>query len=105
MFCKVFIIIMIVLEIVILPMVGDIGGAEATGGSQISGVSGIALNPQGFDPAAFGLPLLIMILAQSFFAGLVIGQIAEGTIKAGLKHSFILLAIALLIKTGAGIFA
>lgn len=34
-------------------------------------------------------------VVQAFFAGLVAGQIAEGSIKAGLKHSLILVSIAI----------
>jgi hypothetical protein len=45
-----------------------------------------------------------LLLFQGFFAGLVIGKISEGTIKSGLKHSFVLVAVALLISTGANIF-
>jgi hypothetical protein len=36
--------------------------------------------------------------------GLVVGKLAEGKLKAGLKHSFILITIALLISTGARVF-
>jgi len=53
------------------------------------------------DPSSFSMPLFIMLLIQSFFAGLVIGKISEGSVKKGIKHSFILLAITLLITTGA----
>jgi hypothetical protein len=41
---------------------------------------------------------------QSLFAGLVIGKLSEGTIKSGIKHSFILVTIAILLTTGAGAF-
>jgi len=37
---------------------------------------------------------------QGFFAGLVIGKLSEGSTKAGLKHSFIMMALAYLMTTG-----
>lgn len=86
----VFIIIMLVLEFKILPLVSDLQGVEGLK---------IASNTMGSEQ--FSMPLFVMLLVQSFFAGLVIGKIAEGSIKNGFKHSFILLAITLLITTGA----
>ena len=86
----VFIIIMLVLEFKILPLVSDLQGAEGLK---------IAVNTMNSDQ--FSTPLFVMLLVQSFFAGLVIGKISEGSIKNGFKHSFILLSITLLITTGA----
>jgi len=86
----VFIIIMLVLEFKILPLVSDLQGGE-----------GMKVDTGGINPDQFSMPLFVMILVQSFFAGLMIGKISEGSIKNGIKHSFILLAITLLITTGA----
>lgn len=86
----VFIVIMLVLEFKILPLVSDLGGNE-----------GLAIQAKSIDPGEFGMPLFVMLLVQSFFAGLVIGKISEGSIKKGIKHSFILLALTLLITTGS----
>jgi hypothetical protein len=44
------------------------------------------------------------LVFQGFFAGLVIGKLSEGTVKSGLKHSIILVIIAILISTGARVF-
>jgi flagellar protein FlaJ len=44
---------------------------------------------------------LYLLIAQGFFTGLVIGKLGEGTIKAGLKHSFILVIASFIIATGA----
>ena len=86
----VFIVIMLVLEFKILPLVSDLqGGADLS--------VGIA----NLDSDQFSRPLFVMLLVQSFFAGLVIGKISEGNIKAGFKHSFILIALTLLVTTGA----
>lgn len=87
----VFIVIMLVLEYKILPLTSSLGRVD----------TGLSLSPKSFTPAQFSMPILVMLLVQSFFAGIVIGKIAEGSIKDGIKHSFILLAITLLIKTGA----
>ena len=86
----VFIIIMLVLEFKILPLVSDLQGGE-----------GLNVNTTNIDPSQFSTPLFVMILVQSFFAGLMIGKISEGSIKNGIKHSFVLLTITLLITTGA----
>ena len=77
-----------------MPIVGDLGsdGSPGIGGGGSS---------KPLDSDEFGKPLFYMLLVQSFFAGLVIGKISEGSIKSGFKHSFILLAITLLTTTGA----
>ena len=86
----IFIIIMLVLEFKILPLVSDLQGGE-----------GLSVSVSSVNPDQFSMPLFVMLLVQSFFAGLVIGKISEGSIKNGFKHSFILLAVTLLITTGA----
>ena len=90
----VFIIIMLVLEFKILPLVSDLATPEGE----------LAVKTRSINPDEFAMPLLVMLLVQSFFAGLVIGKISEGSIKDGIKHSFILLAITLLVTTGARAF-
>jgi flagellar protein FlaJ len=85
----VFIIIMLVMEIKILPLVTGLGGEE-----------GLNKSSKSINPDEFSKPLFIMLLVQSFFAGLVIGKISEGSVKNGIRHSFILIAITLLITTG-----
>jgi archaeal flagellar protein FlaJ len=86
----VFIIIMLVLEFKILPLVSDLQSTE-----------GMALSVNAMDSEAFSFPLFVMLLVQSFFAGLVIGKISEGSLQSGVRHSFILLTITLLVTTGA----
>jgi len=92
----VFIIIMLVLEFRILPMVSDLGTSE---GLNVGVGTGIQVGQEDFS-----MPLFVMLLVQSFFAGLVIGKISEGSVKSGIKHSFILIAITLLVTTGARAF-
>lgn len=86
----VFIVIMLVLEFKILPLVTDLSGNS----------QGLDLNVSSINASDFSMPLLVMILVQSLFAGLVIGKISEGSLKDGVKHSFVLLVITLLITTG-----
>ena len=88
----VFIVIMLVLEFKILPLVADLGGG---------GESGPDIQIESISPDDFAMPLFVMLLVQSTFAGLVIGKISEGSIMKGIKHSFILTAITLLVTTGA----
>jgi len=88
----VFIVIMLVLEFKILPLVADLGGTDS---------QGLAVQVESISSDDFAMPLFVMLLVQSTFAGLVIGKISEGSIKNGIKHSFILLAITLLVTTGA----
>jgi flagellar protein FlaJ len=96
----VFIIIMLVMEFRILPMVSDLD----SGGGGLGLPGGVGGGGGGEDQD-FSAPLFILLLVQSFFAGLVIGKISEGSIKDGIKHSFILIALTLLIVSGArGIF-
>ena len=86
----IFIIIMLVLEFRILLLVYDLSSAE-----------GLSISAGTLDPGEFAFPLFLMIVVQSLFAGLVIGKISEGKIKSGIRHSFILLVITLLITTGS----
>jgi hypothetical protein len=81
---------MLVLEFKILPLTAGLANVE-----------GLSISVQNVDPETFSTPLFIMLLVQSAFAGLVIGKISEGSIMNGIKHSFILLAITLLVTTGA----
>jgi len=93
----VFIIIVLVLQYYILPMTTDVG----TSSSFTDLNSDIKAN---VNPEDFGSSLLWLLVVQSFFAGLVIGKISEGNIKDGIKHSFILVSITLLISLGARVF-
>lgn len=85
----VFIIIMLVMEFKILPLVSDLQQGE-----------GLSIAENMISQEQFSLPLFVMLLTQSLFAGLVIGKISEGTVKAGIRHSFILLTVTLLVVTG-----
>lgn len=57
-----------------------------------------------FSGQSLSRPFLYLLLAQGFLAGITIGKLAEGSLKAGIKHSFILSSAAFLISTGANLF-
>ncbi len=90
----VFIAIILVVQFKILPLTSTIGsyGAE-TDITQFRNV--------GLSAEKFSNPFLFLIITQGVFTGLVIGKIAEGKVKAGIKHSFILSALSFLILMGA----
>ena len=92
----VFIVIILVMQFKILPMVSGIAGAGAlnVGGLQ-----------QGGDISASEVSgaFLYLLLIQGLFSGLTIGKLAEGSVKAGIKHSFALMLISFLISTGANL--
>lgn len=90
----VFIVIMLVMQFKILGMTAGLASTGDIGGLSISPVS----------PEEMARPFLFLLVVQGFFAGLTIGKLAEGSIKAGIKHSFILSIIAILASTGASAF-
>ncbi|MGK0208848.1 MAG: flagellar protein FlaJ [Patescibacteria group bacterium] len=92
----VFIIIMLVLEYAILPLAADLSNSDF----DALGVDGGAA----ISTDQFGAPLFVMLLVQSLFAGLVIGKVSDGSIFSGVRHSFFLLTITLLVVTGVRAF-
>ena len=95
----VFIIIVLVMQFKIIPMLSGIQGiGSATGELGLQGESFEGLQSE-ITNAFFYL-----ILIQGFFSGLAIGKLAEGTIKAGVKHSFALILISFIVSSGANIF-
>jgi flagellar protein FlaJ len=100
----IFILIMLVMEFKIIPILSNLGSIGLSGNLGQIGASGMdATNnaAAGLSPSDFAKPFLILLLTQGFFAGLIVGKISEGTVKGGLKHSFILVALAWLLSTGA----
>lgn len=94
----IFIGIMLVMEFKILPMTAGLTSIQSF--SEL----GLASSGSTLTPEDLSRPFLYLLLAQGFFAGLTIGKLAEGSIKAGLRHSFILTVLAFLISSGARIF-
>lgn len=80
----IFIIIIVALNKILLPMFTlsasqDIGGMSFAMGT--------------LDPEFYRTIFLHMILMQAVFAGLIAGQVGEGSVIAGIKHSAIMLAM------------
>lgn len=100
----IFIIIMIVMEIQIIPMTAGISGINIEGGALPTSFQEQDLSSEEFDPSKFTFAFLSLLISQGLFAGLVIGKLSEGKLKAGLKHSFVMVAMAVLISTGSRFF-
>ncbi|MFH1326964.1 MAG: type II secretion system F family protein [archaeon] len=91
----VFMIIILVMQFKILPMISGIaeistlktGGLGVDAGGETEDISG---------------SFLYLLLIQGLFTGLTIGKLAEGSFKAGIKHSFSLMVASFLISTVAG---
>lgn len=92
----VFIVIMLIMQFKILPMTSEISAGGFEGVAGFSGFSGAKED--------VSRPMIYLLIAQGFFTGLVIGKLAEGNFKAGIKHSFLMVAISALIYTGARAF-
>jgi len=102
----IFIGIILVMEFKIIPLtsgIGDFGGFG--GGVAIQNFENAAEGQgDGFSPEDFTTPLLALLLAQGLFMGLVIGKLTENSLKAGVKHSLILMITAFLVAGGARLF-
>jgi archaeal flagellar protein FlaJ len=88
----VFIAIIIVMQFRILPMltgIADIGQLGELGG----GAGG-----QTIEASEIASAFLYLLLIQGFFSGLTIGQLSEGSAKAGIKHSFALMLLAFVVS-------
>ncbi|MDO8459906.1 MAG: type II secretion system F family protein, partial [Nanoarchaeota archaeon] len=103
----IFIGIILVLQYKILPLTTDIGGFQSLTKGSVSSLeqnTPQSLEMQSIAITQFTRPFLYLLLAQGFFAGLIIGKLTEGSIKAGVKHSFILMITAFLVSTGSSLF-
>jgi archaeal flagellar protein FlaJ len=103
----IFIIIMLIMRYQILPMASSLG--ESLQGSDLGtpntgGINSIVNTNQIMSAEDLAKPFLWLLILQGFFVGLVIGKLAEGKVKYGFKHSFILIVLVLLISTGIELF-
>ena len=93
----VFLLIMVFVQMKFIPeMLKTLGGFEQTGFE-----FGLALQTAPIDLDFVNKVVLVLIVVQGFFSGIVISKLAEGKLLSGLKHSFILIAISFLILEGA----
>jgi len=96
----IFIAIMLVVQFRILPLTSTIPGADPFSLGDITSATS-KTTQNALSPETLSMNFLYLLLVQGFFAGLAIGKLSEGSIKAGIKHSFILVIAAFLISTGA----
>lgn len=95
----VFIIIILVLQFQILPLLGGLAAGGDAGGLSVLGAG----NTGSVDIDQISSSFVYLLLVQGAFSGLVIGKLSEGTVKSGIKHSFILILIAFFVSNGASI--
>lgn len=89
----IFIIIILVMQFKILPMVSGLSGG---------GLAGLSIGEGGaISQEEISSAFLYLLLIQGFFSGLIIGKLSEKNVKAGVKHSFILMVASFLISVGA----
>ncbi|MBA7704963.1 hypothetical protein ES703_113786 [subsurface metagenome] len=92
----IFIIIILVMQFKILPMVSGIAGV---GTIEEMGLGG---GGETTSEEMYG-SFLYLLLIQGFFSGLIIGKLAEGSVKSGIKHSFSLMVVSFLISAVANL--
>lgn len=100
----IFIVIILVLQFKIIPMISGISLGVGEGAS-LAGV-GTEVLPQGggIEQLEVSNAFFYLLLIQGFFSGLVIGELSEKSIKSGIKHSFILMLLAFIVASVAGLF-
>ncbi len=102
----IFIVIVVVLEFKILPIVSGLGESVIDSSTDVSGEIGQIFGTSGKVASLEELsrPFFWFLVVQGFFTGLVVGKLSEGKIRPGLKHSFVLMVLAILVDTGSKIF-
>ena len=83
----------------ILPIVSGISGVESI--SDFAGPKFSATATEPINQSQISNAFLYLILVQGFFTGFVIGKLSEGSIKAGVKHSFGLMFLSFLVSAAA----
>jgi archaeal flagellar protein FlaJ len=97
----VFIVIVLVMQFKILPMMAGISSFGDMGGGGLGSI-GVAGGTGGESEDLAG-SFLYLLLVQGCFSGLAIGKLAEGSLKAGIKHSFALMLLSFLSSAIANI--
>ncbi|MDD5149130.1 MAG: type II secretion system F family protein [Flavobacterium sp.] len=92
----IFIIIVLVMQFKILPM--------TTGMTNLGTIGDVGLSTSSISAEDLSTPFLYLLITQGLFAGLIIGKLSSGSLKAGIKHSVILIIMAVIISTGAQLF-
>ncbi len=100
----IFIVIMLVMEFKIMPLTQNLSGLNLDPSNiDVNQLMNQEVNTEVVSEAKVQVfsPFLSLLIVQGMFAGLIIGKLTEGNLKAGAKHSFILGMSAFLISTGA----
>lgn len=101
----IFIGIMLVMQFQILPLLGSAGSFGNFNLEQLTNLnSDASVGGNKIDVDSLARPFVFLLMVQGLLAGMTIGKLSEGTIKSGLKHSFILVIAAFLISSGANLF-
>jgi flagellar protein FlaJ len=97
----VFMIIILIFQFQILPLVSGISslGEEGIGDVGFGGVGG----GEPISGEELSSSFLYLLLIQGFFTGLTIGQLSEGSFKAGIQHSFTLMFFSFMISAVANV--
>lgn len=93
----VFLVIVLVMQFKIIPLISGIADVRTIG------TGGLAVGHSGSNVQDITNSFLYLLLIQGLFSGLTIGKLSEGTLKAGVKHSFALMVGSFLISTIAGL--
>ena len=93
----IFMIIILVMQFKIIPMLSGISNIGSIGGPAPASVSGASSEEVAGS-------FFYLLLVQGFFSGLAIGKLAEGNIKAGIKHSFAFMLSSFLVSSVANLF-
>lgn len=99
----IFIGIMLMMEFKILPLAAQVSSLKGLSSNSLTLSEG-ALQAPVFSSDNLSNLFLSLLLAQGFFCGFAIGKLTEGNLKAGIKHSFIMMISAFLITTGVHLF-
>ncbi len=81
----VFIAIMIIMQIYLIPKLGEIGGEVAQGLSATLGGSSLSAAKADLGPI-----FILTIVVQGLFAGLMLGKFADDSYTSGIKHAIIM---------------
>ncbi len=90
----VFIGIMLLLQLKLFPLMQGMSGTTGLEGmGMVGGMFGEG------EATNMDMIFFALLMVQGFFAGIMIGKFAEGSLKQGLMHSLILMTISALIVT------
>jgi len=93
--------IMLIMQFKIIPLVGESKFADLTKMGDLAKSYGQETATKNIPKLQVANQFLYLLVTQGFFAGLAIGKLTEGSIRNGVKHSFILAVVAFLVSTGA----